>query len=86
MDAPRVAGRPRAGESRRRTMELLEHVAAGDTLVDAARAAKVKPERVLRLLDDGAFFAVYQAVRRGDLPPTAAIVHLPAIDVEPEAA
>lgn len=86
MDSPRPAGRPRAGESQRRTRELLEHVAAGDSLVDAAKAAKVKPERVLRLLDDAAFFAVYQAVRTGALPPIAALVHLTPIEAEPEAA
>jgi hypothetical protein len=85
MAAGRQPGRPRAGETERRTRELLEHVAGGATLVDAAKAAHVKPERVLRLLDDGAFFAVYQAVRRGDLPVTAAVVHLPPL-VEPEAA
>jgi hypothetical protein len=82
---PARNGRPRGHETALRTRDLLERVSNGEPLVDAARNAHVKPERVLRLLDDAAFFAVYQAVRRGELPPTAAVVYLPPL-VEPEAA
>lgn len=56
-------GRPRAFETRRRTGELLRHVAAGAPLVLAARQANVDPVRVLRLLDEPEFFAAYMAVR-----------------------
>lgn len=58
-------GRPSFDESELRTRELLRRVAAGDSLLDAARAARVKPERVLRLLDEPEFFAAVVALLRG---------------------
>lgn len=66
------AGRPRGSETRRRTRELLAHLAAGKTLVDAARDARVKPERVLRLLDEPEFFAAYVAFRDAETVVRAA--------------
>lgn len=73
---PASGGRPRDVESRRRAQEMLARIAAGESPKDAARNAHVKPERVLTLLGDDAFFAAYQAVRSGDLETTAALVIL----------
>lgn len=61
-------GRPRHAESVRRQRELLRLLADGVSLADAAREARVAPSRVLRLLDEPAFYAVYQAVRGGKTP------------------
>lgn len=82
---PGQGGRPRGFESRRRAQEMLRRIADGESPKDAARNAKVKPERVLTLLGDDAFFAAYQAVRGGDLGVMAARVFL-GDDVEAEAA
>lgn len=61
-------GRPRGAETRRRTRHLLELVAAGEALRDAARTACVKPERVLSLLEEpefrAALFALLDASER----------------------
>lgn len=75
-------GRPRSHETRRRTHEMLGHVARGTSLLEAAREARVKPERVLRLLDLPEFLAVYVAIRGGLLGPTAAVTAFQDIDVE----
>lgn len=84
---PGQGGRPRGAESRRRAQEMLRRIAEGESPKDAARNAKVKPERVLTLLGDDAFFAAYQAVRSGDIGATAAAVYLDQPDVlEAEAA
>ena len=48
-------GRPRGSDSRRRTRELLGHLADGLPLRDAAKVAKVKPDRVLGLMADPQF-------------------------------
>lgn len=56
---PEPLGRPRGVETRRRTRELLELLAGGSTLAEAAKGARVKPERVLRLLEDSDFRAAY---------------------------
>jgi hypothetical protein len=48
-------GRPRGHDSQRRTRELLERLAEGVSLADAAREARVKPDRVLRLMADPQF-------------------------------
>lgn len=48
-------GRPRGRDSHQRTRELLAHLADGLPLRDAARAAKVKPDRVLGLMADPQF-------------------------------
>lgn len=48
-------GRPRGSESDARVRELLRHLAGGASLRDAARQARVKPERVLGLLADPSF-------------------------------
>lgn len=50
-----MAGRPRGDESKRRTHELLAHVAAGATVRDAVKLAKVKPDRLCGLLDEPEF-------------------------------
>lgn len=60
-------GRPRGFESRRRTKELVRLVSIGTPLVVAARESGVKPARVLRLLDDPAFFDVVVAAKRSGL-------------------
>lgn len=83
---PTPAGRPRGPETRRRTHEFLERVANGEQPADAARNAHVKPERILSLLGDDAFFAVFTAVRRGDLAVVAAVVHLPPLEHDEPAA
>lgn len=59
VNMPEPAGRPRGTETRRRTRELLELLAGGSTLAEAAKSARVKPERVLRLLEDREFRAAY---------------------------
>jgi hypothetical protein len=55
VDAPRSpfggTGRPKAAESERRRVEFVRLVAAGTPLVEAARIARIKPERALALLD-----------------------------------
>lgn len=56
---PEPVGRPRGPETRRRTKQLLELLAGGATLADAAREARVKPDRVLRLLEDREFRTAY---------------------------
>jgi len=43
-------GRPRAAESERRRCEFLRLVSAGSDFDAAARAARIKPERALKLL------------------------------------
>lgn len=78
-----MAGRPRASDTRARTKELLRLLTIGTPLAEAAIQAKVKPERVLRLLDSEEFFQVYEAVRVGRLGPTAVVLEA---DVEPVAA
>lgn len=62
---PPTGGRPRAGETRERTRRFLQLLADGLPPHEAARAAGVKPERVLRLLADpqfrGALVALLEA-------------------------
>jgi hypothetical protein len=56
-------GRPRGRDSQGRTRELLGHLADGRSLRDAARLARVKPDRVLRLLERDDFWAAVSALR-----------------------
>lgn len=46
-----MTGRPRGPESDRRRREFIRLVIAGTPLLDAAREARIKPERALALLD-----------------------------------
>lgn len=48
-------GRPRSVESDRRARELLEHVAAGRSMVEAVELARVSPKRLPKLLDSPEF-------------------------------
>lgn len=75
-----MAGRPRGSESKARTRELLRLLVGGATLADAAKQARVKPDRVLTLLDEPDFYAVYQAVRDGASGPVA-VTLAPTLDI-----
>lgn len=46
-----MRGRPSLEESEHRRMQFIRLVAAGVSLVDATAAARIKPERALKLLD-----------------------------------
>lgn len=48
-------GRPRREETRLRTREFLHLVAAGEPPHKAARKARVKPDRIVRLLGEPGF-------------------------------
>jgi hypothetical protein len=65
-------GRPSSDDTRARTRELLRHLASGLGLRDAARRAKVKPDRVLGLLDEDEFWSAYVALREGETIARAA--------------
>lgn len=67
-------GRPCAADTAARTRELIRHLADGATFSQAAKLARVKPERVLRLLDEPEFRAVAQAVLDGRMGPVAVAV------------
>lgn len=64
-----MAGRPRGAESKLRSDELLRLLASGVSLREAARAARVKPDRVLTLMADPHFRAATYALLE---PPVAA--------------
>ena len=57
-----MPGRPRGAESRQRTRALLQLLADGVPLHEAAKAAQVKPERILRLMADPGFRAATWAL------------------------
>lgn len=65
-------GRPSAADSEARTRELLRHLAGGCSLVAAADLARVKPARVLRLLEDPDFFAAFLELRSPAIHTAAA--------------
>lgn len=65
------AGRPRGHDSRRRTRELLAHLAAGRSLEESVALARMSPRRLVRLLDDDDFWAVVGALRGGGEAPGA---------------
>lgn len=65
-------GRPRGSETRRRTRELLAYLADGLTLRQAAKEARVKPDRVLGLLEEDEFLNAYLALRDAEQAARAA--------------